>query len=364
MIEVTVLHKACKIERNTMDRSSTLTVQTNQDHKTEKSVQQSSVKPSPDAADSNKEVIELHQAEIETLEKSSAEQWQLLAELKNRLRASRAVNLSLRQQRLQQSQQLQQQLLKCGGFLEPKQVQHTSHPKGLSGAIALAFDYLVGFTFGDNKLHPCKTDTFNKYTLRMSYEALRYAPVVDVQYAKDLGGAKLVLISSFDVVMAILAPKTGPGNSAGADYHLRPDRRTSESSFLLFGQSKPIPFKKFNIGGASKDGRTNIFLTPPYLARCFVAVVCLKTRLMVEMDGMPAKVVNRRGLYDVTLYRVVHDRSLRQETIFECVLSIPATHGSSRVLEASSRREPFDVRFHHPLSSHSSYITYRGEIGP
>jgi hypothetical protein len=36
-------------------------------------------------------------------------------------------------------------------------------------------------------------------------------------------------------------------------------------------------------------------------------------------------VVNRRGLYDVTLYRVVHDRSLRQETIFECVLSIPAT---------------------------------------
>jgi hypothetical protein len=45
----------------------------------------------------------------------------------------------------------------------------------------------------------------------------------------------------------------------------------------------------------------------------------------VEMDGMPAEVVNRRGLYDVTLYRVVHDRSLRQETIFECVLSIPAT---------------------------------------
>jgi inner membrane protein involved in colicin E2 resistance len=43
------------------------------------------------------------------------------------------------------------------------------------------------------------------------------------------------------------------------------------------------------------------------------------------MDGMPAEVVNRRGLYDVTLYRVVHDRSLRQETIFECVLSIPAT---------------------------------------
>lgn len=40
---------------------------------------------------------------------------------------------------------------------------------------------------------------------------------------------------------------------------------------------------------------------------------------------MPAEVVNRRGLYDVTLYRVVHDRSLRQETIFECVLSIPAT---------------------------------------
>jgi hypothetical protein len=28
------------------------------------------------------------------------------------------------------------------------------------------------------------------------------------------------------------------------------------------------------------------------------------------------------------------------------------------------KREPFDVRFHHPLSSHSSYITYRGEIGP
>ncbi|XP_045035765.1 uncharacterized protein LOC116936524 isoform X1 [Daphnia magna] len=45
----------------------------------------------------------------------------------------------------------------------------------------------------------------------------------------------------------------------------------------------------------------------------------------LEMDGMPAEVVNRRGLYDVTLYRVVHDRSLRQETIFECVLSIPAT---------------------------------------
>jgi hypothetical protein len=45
----------------------------------------------------------------------------------------------------------------------------------------------------------------------------------------------------------------------------------------------------------------------------------------VEMDGMPAEVVNRRGLYDVTLYRVVHDRSLRQETIFECILSIPAT---------------------------------------
>jgi septal ring factor EnvC (AmiA/AmiB activator) len=78
---------------------------------------QSSVKPSPDAADSNKEVIELHQAEIETLEKSSAEQWQLLAELKNRLRASRAVNLSLRQQRLQQSQQLQQQLLKVNSLL-------------------------------------------------------------------------------------------------------------------------------------------------------------------------------------------------------------------------------------------------------
>lgn len=48
-------------------------------------------------------------------------------------------------------------------------------------------------------------------------------------------------------------------------------------------------------------------------------------RFRLEMDGMPAEVVNRRGLYDVTLYRVVHDRSLRQETIFECVLSIPAT---------------------------------------
>ena len=24
------------------------------------------------------------------------------------------------------------------------------------------------------------------------------------------------------------------------------------------------------------------------------------------------------------------------------------------------KREPFDVRFHHPTSSHSSYITYRG----
>jgi hypothetical protein len=44
---------------------------------------------------------------------------------------------------------------------------------GLRGAIALAFDYLVGFTFGVDKLRPCKTDTFNKYTLRMSYEALR-----------------------------------------------------------------------------------------------------------------------------------------------------------------------------------------------
>ena len=43
------------------------------------------------------------------------------------------------------------------------------------------------------------------------------------------------------------------------------------------------------------------------------------------MEGLPSEVVNRRGLYDVTLYRVVHDRSLRQETIFECVLSIPAT---------------------------------------
>ena len=43
------------------------------------------------------------------------------------------------------------------------------------------------------------------------------------------------------------------------------------------------------------------------------------------MEGLPAEVVNRRGLYDVTLYRVVHDRSLRQETIFECVLSIPST---------------------------------------
>ncbi len=31
------------------------------------------------------------------------------------------------------------------------------------------------------------------------------------------------------------------------------------------------------------------------------------------MDGMPAEVVNRRGLYDVTLYRVVHDRSLRHQ---------------------------------------------------
>ncbi|EFX73521.1 hypothetical protein DAPPUDRAFT_109584 [Daphnia pulex] len=92
------------LEKNTMDRSGTLTVQTNQDHKTEKSnaisptiQRQSSVKPSPDAADSNKKVIEL-QAEIETLDKSTAEQRQLLAELKNRLRASRAENLSPREQ--------------------------------------------------------------------------------------------------------------------------------------------------------------------------------------------------------------------------------------------------------------------------
>ncbi|XP_046460524.1 uncharacterized protein LOC124207211 isoform X2 [Daphnia pulex] len=92
-----------------MDRSSTLTVQINQDHKTEKSnavspttQRQSSVKPSPDAADSNKKAIELHQnqAEIETLEKLTVEQRQLLAK-----------NLSLREQ-LQQSQQLKQQLLK------------------------------------------------------------------------------------------------------------------------------------------------------------------------------------------------------------------------------------------------------------
>ncbi len=63
----------------------------------------------------------------------------------------------------------------------------------------------------------------------------------------------------------------------------------------------------------SKDWQTDLILVGNfYLSR-------------VEMDGMPAEVVNRRGLYDVTLYRVVHDRSLRQETIFECVLSIPAT---------------------------------------
>ncbi len=48
--------------------------------------------------------------------------------------------------------------------------------------------------------------------------------------------------------------------------------------------------------------------------------------LYTRLASLPSiRVVNRRGLYDVTLYRVVHDRSLRQETIFECVLSIPAT---------------------------------------
>ena len=44
-----------------------------------------------------------------------------------------------------------------------------------------------------------------------------------------------------------------------------------------------------------------------------------------EMDGVPAEVFHRRGLYDVTLSRIIHDRTLRQETIFECVLSIPLT---------------------------------------
>lgn len=43
------------------------------------------------------------------------------------------------------------------------------------------------------------------------------------------------------------------------------------------------------------------------------------------MEGPPSEVANRRGLFEVTLSRVVHDRSLRQETIFECVLSIPNT---------------------------------------
>ena len=43
------------------------------------------------------------------------------------------------------------------------------------------------------------------------------------------------------------------------------------------------------------------------------------------MEGPPSEVANRRGLYEVTLSRIVHDRSLRQETIFECVLFIPNT---------------------------------------
>ena len=43
------------------------------------------------------------------------------------------------------------------------------------------------------------------------------------------------------------------------------------------------------------------------------------------MEGIPAEVVHRRGLYDVTLSRIIQDRSLRQETIFECVLTIPLT---------------------------------------
>ena len=49
------------------------------------------------------------------------------------------------------------------------------------------------------------------------------------------------------------------------------------------------------------------------------------------MAGIPAEVSRRGGasagggLFDVTLHRVVQDRSLRQETIFECVLSIPGT---------------------------------------
>lgn len=60
-------------------------------------------------------------------------------------------------------------------------------------------------------------------------------------------------------------------------------------------------------------------------SRPFLSTFFRFVRPRSEMEGLPAEVVNRRGLYDVTLYRVVHDRSLRQETIFECVLSIPAT---------------------------------------
>ncbi|EFX63343.1 hypothetical protein DAPPUDRAFT_119289 [Daphnia pulex] len=44
-------------------------------------------------------------------------------------------------------------------------------------------------------------------------------------------------------VMAILAPKTGPGNSAGADYHLRPDRSDIALLYIKVHSISQRPFQ-------------------------------------------------------------------------------------------------------------------------
>jgi hypothetical protein len=45
----------------------------------------------------------------------------------------------------------------------------------------------------------------------------------------------------------------------------------------------------------------------------------------MEIEGPPAELNLRHGVYDVRLHRWVRHRSLNEETIFECVLSIPQT---------------------------------------